>query len=77
MKSTDLIFETFEQSRTRIAAVPGSARDSRAGESGPLSQTFQTRQFSRMHQKTSDIIESSFRRAAETSRLAACAPQTI
>ena len=52
-------------------AVPGSARGSRAGESGPLSRTFLcTGAFLRLNSSGS-----SFRRAAETSTRAACAPQ--
>jgi len=52
-------------------AILGSARGSRAGESGPLSRTFlRTRAFFRLNS-----CRSSFRRAAETSTRAACAPQ--
>jgi hypothetical protein len=49
----------------------GSARGSRAGEGGPPSRTF-------LRTGTSlrlDLSGSSFRRAAETSTRAACAPQ--
>jgi len=52
-------------------AIPGSARGSRAGESGPLSRTFLgIGAFLRL-----DSSRSSFRRAAETSTRAACAPE--
>jgi hypothetical protein len=51
-------------------AILGSARGSRAGESGPLSRTFlRLGAFLRL-----DSSRSSFRRAAETSTRAACAP---
>ena len=52
----------------------GSARGSRAGEAGSASRTFQNRLPLQTHHKTSDMTESSFRWADETSRLAACAP---
>jgi hypothetical protein len=49
----------------------GSARGPCAGESGPLSQAFlRMRAFLRL-----DSSRSSFRRAAETSTRAACAPR--
>jgi hypothetical protein len=51
--------------------VPGSARGSRAGEGGPPSRTFlRTGTLLRL-----DSSRSSFRRAAETSTRAACAPR--
>jgi hypothetical protein len=51
--------------------VPGRARGSRAGEGGPPSRTFlRTGVFLRLGPS-----RSSFRRAAETSARAACAPQ--
>ena len=53
------------------SVVLGSARGSRAGEGGPLSRTFL-----RMHVFLRlDSSRSSFRRAAETSTRAACAPR--
>ena len=53
------------------SVVPGSARGSRAGEGGPLSRTFlRMDAFLRL-----DSSRSSFRRAAETSTRAACAPR--
>jgi hypothetical protein len=53
------------------SAVPGSARGSRAGEGGPPSRTFLRKDaFLRL-----DFSRSSFRRAAETSTRAACAPR--
>ena len=53
------------------SAFLGSARDSRAGEGGPPSRTFLgIGAFLRL-----ESSRSSFRRAAETSTRAACAPQ--
>jgi hypothetical protein len=53
------------------SAVSGSARGSRVGESGPPPRTLPRMDaFFR-----SDSSRSSFRRAAETSTRAACAPQ--
>ena len=53
------------------SVVPGSARGSRAGEGGPPSRTFlRMDAFLRL-----DSSRSSFRRAAETSTRAACAPR--
>ena len=53
------------------SVVPGSARGSRAGEGGPPSRTFlRMGAFRRL-----DSPRSSFRRDAETSTRAACAPQ--
>jgi hypothetical protein len=52
-------------------AVPRSARGSRAGESGPLSRTFLcTVAFLRL-----ESFRSPFRRVAETSTRAGCAPR--
>jgi len=54
------------------SVVLGSARGSRAGEGGPPSRTFlRTGAFLRL-----DSSRSSFRRAAETSTRAACAPES-
>jgi hypothetical protein len=50
------------------SVVLGSARGSRAGEGGPPSRTFL---------RTDALSRSSFRRAAETSTRAACAPQIV
>jgi hypothetical protein len=53
------------------SVVPGSARGPRAFESGPLSRTFlRTGAFLPL-----DSSQSSFRRVAETSTRAACAPR--
>ena len=53
------------------SVIPGSARGSRAGEGGPPSRTFlRVGTFPRL-----DSPRSSFRRGAETSTRAACAPQ--
>ena len=53
------------------SVVLGSARGSRAGEGDPPSRTFLgTGAFLRL-----DSFRNSFRRAAETSTRAACAPQ--
>jgi len=53
------------------SVVLGSARGSRAGEGGPPSRTFlRIGAFLRL-----DSSRSSFRRAAETSTRAACAPR--
>ena len=55
----------------RDRTVAGSARGSRAGESGPLSRTFLwLGAFLRL-----DSFRSSFRRAPETSTRTACAPR--
>jgi len=55
----------------RDRAIPGSARGSRAGESGPLSRTFlRTGAFLWL-----ESSRNSFRRAAETSTRAARAPR--
>ena len=53
------------------SVVPGSARGSRAGEGGPPSRTFVPMSAS----LRLDFSRSSFRRGAETSTRAACAPR--
>jgi hypothetical protein len=55
------------------SVVLGSARGSRAGERGPLSRTFlRVGALLRL-----GFPRNSFRRAAETSTRAACAPQIV